>query len=119
MALLAASPRPQVLEMGQVMREMREKVLSARVRAARRQVEEGRAERGGWADTYAKDVATLRRLVVNFTIADAARGLAMDDYPGATKAEKRLFEVRLEAQRWLGANVEWHGGTQKRRKENG
>lgn len=87
-------------------RTVRERVLSARVRAARAQA---RQNPGGWADVYAKDVATLRRLLVKFTVADAARAIGMEDYPGLTRAEKALFETRLEAQRWLGANVEWNG----------
>jgi hypothetical protein len=87
-------------------RLMREKVLSARVRAAAKQ---GSTNPGGWADVYAKDVTVLKRLLVRFVVADAARAIAMDDYPGLSKAEKVLFETRLRAQRWLGANVEWNG----------
>lgn len=88
-------------------RMMRERVLGARIRAAARQA---RQNPGGWADVYAKDVTVLRRLLVKFVVADAARAIAIgNDYPGLSKAEKVLFETRLRAQRWLGANVEWNG----------
>lgn len=82
---------------------MREKVLTARVRMARMNPP-ARLD-GTWADRYAKDVEPMRQMLTAFVIADVARAISMDDYPGLTKAEKRLFEVRLKAQHWLGAKV--------------
>jgi hypothetical protein len=77
---------------------MREKVLSRRIRFARETA-------NPWATAYARDVAMLRRLLVSFVIADAARAIAMDDYPGPSRAEKEVFATRVRAQRWLGAMV--------------
>lgn len=77
---------------------MREKVLSRRIRVARESSH-------FWGKAYARDVAELKKLLVRFVIADAARAIAMDDYPGLSRAEKALFETRLRAQSWLGAMV--------------